>query len=465
MCALNSMPYIMSSVESFRQQTNVEKELIVIYSDSNDNTEYYLESIKEKNIKKFNFNGSIYESLNFGISKASGDIIGTLHSDDVFFSRNTLNYVNKEFIKKKIDVLYGNILFSKKNNLLEITRTWQNVKILNKYDLPPHTGTFIKKKIFKKLNYSNKYSIASDTDFLIKLFNTKIKFNYLNKFICIMRSGGLSTSGRYFYKKFLEDIKIYNKNGLSLVDYLKKLSSKSKQFFYLKNLNSSIYLKKINNYSKVKFLKENDILKSNGKIISALNLAYIAFNYKFNFRNHNHKYWSDGIFSTISTNKNKKPGRKYFLKLLSKLNNSEDELKIYILGDIPEKTRIWLKKKLKIKYVNHKLPYGSLKNIIKSTKKLKFYKNDLIILTLPTPKQELLANFLIKKFSYINILCIGGSLNILSGYEKETPNILYKLNLEWLWRLRFDTNRRFERLVESGILYLKLKLSGKNSIF
>ena len=113
MCALNSMPYIMSSVESFRQQTNVEKELIVIYSDSNDNTEYYLESIKEKNIKKFNFNGSIYESLNFGISKASGDIIGTLHSDDVFFSRNTLNYVNKEFIKK-IDVLYGNILFSKK---------------------------------------------------------------------------------------------------------------------------------------------------------------------------------------------------------------------------------------------------------------------------------------------------------------------------------------------------------------
>ena len=139
MCALNSMPYIMSSVESFRQQTNVEKELIVIYSDSNDNTEYYLESIKEKNIKKFNFNGSIYESLNFGISKASGDIIGTLHSDDVFFSRNTLNYVNKEFIKKKIDVLYGNILFSKKNNLLEITRTCQNVKILNKYDLHPHT--------------------------------------------------------------------------------------------------------------------------------------------------------------------------------------------------------------------------------------------------------------------------------------------------------------------------------------
>ena len=75
MCALNSMPYIMSSVESFRQQTNVEKELIVIYSDSNDNTEYYLESIKEKNIKKFNFNGSIYESLNLPLASVPFSIL------------------------------------------------------------------------------------------------------------------------------------------------------------------------------------------------------------------------------------------------------------------------------------------------------------------------------------------------------------------------------------------------------
>ena len=42
-------------------------------------------------------------------------------------------------------MFFMEIFFLVKNNLLEITRTWQNVKILNKYDLPPHTGTFIKK--------------------------------------------------------------------------------------------------------------------------------------------------------------------------------------------------------------------------------------------------------------------------------------------------------------------------------
>ena len=36
----------MSSVESFREQTEVDKELIIIYSKSNDNTEYYLKTLR-----------------------------------------------------------------------------------------------------------------------------------------------------------------------------------------------------------------------------------------------------------------------------------------------------------------------------------------------------------------------------------------------------------------------------------
>ena len=64
-----------------------------------------------------------------------------------------------------------------------------------------------------------------------------------------------------------------------------------------------------------------------------------------------------------------------------------------------------------------------------------------------------------------NILCIGGSINMLSGYEKKAPNFLYKLNLEWLWRLKFDTKRRIFRLLESLRLILKLYVSGENKIF
>ena len=150
MCVKNSMPYIMASIKSFQMQDYKNKELIIVYSKSNDQTEFYLDSLGDKNINIYNYNGSIYSSLNYGISKANGKIIGILHSDDVFFEMNTLKNISKFFLKKKVNIVYGNILYSEKNNLLKLKRVWDNITIKKKYDLPPHTSVFIKKNI--KLN-------------------------------------------------------------------------------------------------------------------------------------------------------------------------------------------------------------------------------------------------------------------------------------------------------------------------
>ena len=43
------------------------------------------------------------------------------------------------------------------------------------------------------------------------------------------------------------------------------------------------------------------------------------------------------------------------------------------------------------------------------------------MITLPTPKQEQLSEHLIKINKYYKIICIGGSINIVSGLEKEVP--------------------------------------------
>jgi Teichoic acid biosynthesis proteins len=59
---------------------------------------------------------------------------------------------------------------------------------------------------------------------------------------------------------------------------------------------------------------------------------------------------------------------------------------------------------------------------------------------------------------------LGGSINILSGYEKKTPEILNLLNLEWLWRLRFDTVRRILRLIETSYLFTKMLIFKQNKI-
>ena len=221
MCAMNSMPYIMSSVESFKRQKYKDKELILVYSKSMDNTDEFIKSINAENIKKFKFEGSIYSALNFGINKCTGKIIGILHSDDVFFSELTLNYVADVCKKNSYDLIYGNILYCEKNNLLKIKRQWSKINLKKKFDLPPHTGLFIRKKVYNKYKYKDKYQISGDTDFLFKILNKNIKRYYLNKYVTIMRTGGISTNLSSLMIKVKEDIKI---TSVEVVDDVLKIA-------------------------------------------------------------------------------------------------------------------------------------------------------------------------------------------------------------------------------------------------
>ncbi len=455
----------MASVESFQRQKFKNKELIVVYSESNDNSMYFLKSLDDKNIKLFKYNGSIYKSLNFGIQKSKGDIIGILHSDDILFNEFVLKKVFLKFKKKNTDIVFGNILYSEKNNLLKVKRIWNNINIDKDFEIPPHTSTFIKKDICIKNKYKTNYKISGDTNFLLNLKKKKYTFSYINENITIMRYGGLSTKIDYFFIKAFEDIKIFKKNNLSFFSYLKKLLIKTKQIIYVKDLKSSKYHNEINNISKIKFFNFDELYNYQGKVISALNLAFLTYNEKYKLRTHKYEFWPDGIFSKIIANRNKMAGRYFIKKIISKLKKKKNLGKIYILGSINEHTKKWINSNLERKCIYKRLPYGHVSKILKKTIHLKIYRKSIVILTLPTPKQEIIANQILSKFPDCLIICIGGSLNILSGVEKQVPKILNNLYLEWLWRLRFDTKRRVARLIESIFIFIKILVLRKINLF
>ena len=465
MCVKNSMPYLMASVKSFQKQTYKNKELIIVYSNSNDNSKIYLDSIEDKNIRVYKYNARIYESLNFGISKAKGDIVGILHSDDIFFSEIVLKKISLSFNKKKSDIIFGNIIYSKKNDLLHVKRVWNNIKIDSKFSLPPHTSTFIRKNIYKKFKYKTNFKISSDTDFLINLLHKNYNFEYLNEFLTIMRYGGLSTKFSFLIHKTLEDINIFKKYNLTLFDYFKKVFFKTKQIIGVGNYKVSKYHLEINNESKIKYFNINKLKKINGKVVSALNLAFISYNEKYNLRTHNYLFWNDGIFSNFLNNKKKVPGRELIKKIIRKVNKEKIFNKIYFFGNLNFNSKKWLQDNLNRKYVHKKLPYANIKVISSISKKTKFEKKSLIILTIPTPKQEIVANEILKKYPTSLIICAGGALNIISGEERQVPNIMSHFYLEWLWRLKFDTKRRLKRLTETSLIFLKIILLKKINLF
>ena len=114
-----------------------------------------------------------------------------------------------------------------------------------------------------------------------------------------------------------------------MFDYIRKVFSKLKQLLNNKKIKITKYHKEINESSKVKFLQSREINNVEGKIISALNLAFITYNYKFNLRSHNYLFWPDGIFSKHVGNIKKIPGRIYFKKIVKILNSNKKNKKYF----------------------------------------------------------------------------------------------------------------------------------------
>tara|TARA_B100000963_G_scaffold329054_1_gene318097 strand:+ start:1439 stop:2176 length:738 start_codon:yes stop_codon:yes gene_type:complete len=222
----NGMPFLKESINSFNSQKYKNKELIIVYSDSNDGTIEYIKKNKKKNftIIRDKKSKNKFGPLNLGIKKSKGQIIGILHSDDFYPSRHILTDVVQTFKKYQSDVVYGNLLFCNKNNKKQIVRKWIssafNKKELKYGWMPPHTTIYVVSKIIKKNFYSLKYPISGDYKFILDLFNKKLNFVFLNKYLCTMRVGGDSTKIKNIIKKLKEDLsiaKLYYRNYITCI--------------------------------------------------------------------------------------------------------------------------------------------------------------------------------------------------------------------------------------------------------
>lgn len=235
----NSLPDLKFNFKSIDSQTFKNYEHLVIYSNSNDLTLTIIKKNLNKNRKIFFFNTkNIYKAINYGIKKSFGEYIFLLHSDDVLYNRNTLRSLEKK-LRISPNFLYGNIIFFKKKNSINITkRIWLTNYIKFKDFFfgrsAPHVSFFIKRLLFYRIGfYKEKYYISSDYDFLIRLFK-KCRNNYyhLNFYITSMKIGGLSTSFKNFFKKSKEDLDILKEyyGLLSYIIYFIKIIRKVKQF-------------------------------------------------------------------------------------------------------------------------------------------------------------------------------------------------------------------------------------------
>jgi glycosyltransferase involved in cell wall biosynthesis len=254
------------------------------------------------------------------------------------------------------------------------------------------------------------------------------------------------------------DLLFSNKVEINELNYNKLLKIFSKE----RNINKlNLIINNLCKEQKIQLIKDlSEVNINKNFIISGLNLAFLGYLSKGSYIVSKHTIlWPDGFFKRkfFPTSISKIPGREF---LSSMKINSVNIKKIFILGTLPLKSKNFLIKKFNTEIVHINLPQGKLINFINLIPV--FREDEICITTLPTPKQEILANYVAETQKFFKIICLGGAINMASGEEKPVPKFFTKYFIgETIWRLQFDPVRRITRLLESLLYYIYGELFNK----
>jgi glycosyltransferase involved in cell wall biosynthesis len=208
----NNVQYIKEAIQSVLSQGYPRLEYIVIDGGSTDGTVEIIEEYRDYlSVFISEPDKGLYDALNKGIINATGDVIGILHSDDLFCNENVVSAsiqrmldTGSEFCFSDmvvVDNVSGKIV---RYYMAHYFRRW----MFRIGWLPPHPTTFIKKSLFDEFGlYSTEYKISSDYDFFVRIFfSREIRWTYLNLVTVKMRSGGASNSGITSKKLIFDEI-------------------------------------------------------------------------------------------------------------------------------------------------------------------------------------------------------------------------------------------------------------------
>ncbi|HNQ28043.1 MAG TPA: glycosyltransferase family 2 protein [Aquaticitalea sp.] len=163
----------------------------------------------------------IYDALNKGIEKATGDVIGFVHSDDFLADSTIVEKIASVFNTQQVDGVYGNLHYVKFDAPGTIVRNWVSQPfrkaLLNRGWMPAHPTLFLKKSVYQNHGvFDLTYKIAADYDFILRVFsNPGYKFFYLPETFTKMRVGGASNrSIKNLILKSKEDYRAAKSNGL-----------------------------------------------------------------------------------------------------------------------------------------------------------------------------------------------------------------------------------------------------------
>lgn len=163
--------------------------------------------------------GGIYDALNRGFARASGDVVGLLHSDDYFADADVLARVAEAFGDPAVQAVYGDLDYVAAEDTDRVVRHWQAGDFaadkLAKGWMPPHPTLFLRRSVIEECGlFDTSFRIAADYDAILRYFSQPgFDAAYIPHVLVKMRLGGASNASlRHILRKSLEDHTALRKN-------------------------------------------------------------------------------------------------------------------------------------------------------------------------------------------------------------------------------------------------------------
>lgn len=237
----NSAETVEDTIRSVLSQDYPNVEYIVIDGASTDETMAIVERYKSSiAVVLSEPDKGIYDAMNKGVERATGDVIGILNSDDFYADSTVLSDVATLLNRTNTDACYADLVYVDRNETSHVVRTW----ISGKYRtgrflegwMPPHPTFFVKRSVYEAFGtYSTQLRSSADYELMLRFVHKHgITVSYLPKVITRMRTGGQSNvTLRNRWKANREDRLAWKMNGLrpGLLTLIRKPLSKLLQYF------------------------------------------------------------------------------------------------------------------------------------------------------------------------------------------------------------------------------------------
>ena len=129
----------------------------------------------------------IYDAMNKGIKKATGDYIIFINGGDNFYDETVLEDVFSKSINKDIDIITGNVCYED-GQIFYGSYNWC-IFIRNTLH---HQGTFYRRRLLSLKSYNTDFSILADYDFNLYCYVSKKKCLIIDRCISMCAVGGVS---------------------------------------------------------------------------------------------------------------------------------------------------------------------------------------------------------------------------------------------------------------------------------